>query len=81
MPSGAIGAVGLGLVWGLLCATIDLRRRPVLDIGWLALSVAAVAAASAWITWSPRAAAWAAGAAGAGWLLRRTLESVVEGRR
>ena len=78
MPLAMLGALGIGQVWGALCATVDLRRRPALGVAWLVASTAAVAESTALITRRPGLAVWAATAAIAGWLLRRTAESLVE---
>jgi hypothetical protein len=82
-----VGAGALGAVWGVVCATISLRRAPLAGVAWLALSAAAVVAAAAvaasrgtW-SWRPSAAIAAAAALPAGWLLRRMVESMLEGRR
>lgn len=80
MPLAVLGALGIGQVWGALCATVNLRRRPALGAAWLVASTAAVAESGALITRRPVLAAWVATAAVAGWLLRRTAESLVEGR-
>jgi hypothetical protein len=81
MPLAVLGALGIGQVWGALCATVDLRRCSVFATAWLLASTATVADCTALITGRPVLAVCVATAAVAGWLLRRAAESLVEGQR
>jgi hypothetical protein len=80
VPLTAFGAWGLGFVWGALTGRISVRRHILVDTAWLLGSTAAVAAAAAVVTADLWTAAHVAGAAIAGWLTRRILEAIVEGR-
>lgn len=80
MLSVTFGPWGLGFVWGALVATIVVWHRRLLDTVWILSSTAAVAVMAALVVGEPWTAAHVTGAAIVGWMVRRTLENIVERR-
>jgi hypothetical protein len=67
----------MGTVWGAVAATVALQRRAMVDVAWLAASTTAVAASAALVSGRASLGGHALLGAAAGWLLRRTLESLL----